>query len=212
MDSRFPAGGRLSLVVRSRCMKNISEELIEQCRKGERRAQYTMYRALYPALMSVCFRYERNAEDAAALMNGGFLKVLDSLKTYDLKVSFEAWSKRIMINHVIDEYRRNRKRKETELLLDGQAGANDYQVATDGVQEWMNSELLRTMLHRLPELPRKVFNLFAIDGYSHKEIAELLNMPVGTSRWHLAEARRELQKLLLAHENALISYTDGRAR
>jgi len=146
-------------------------------------------------MMSVCSRYERNKQDAVAKMNEGFLKVLTHLKERKENVPFELWVRRIMINTVIDKHRQDKSRKTAEVLTDtiedaGEESVNEY------LRE-MEAEEFDRMMKQLPDMSGRVFNLFAIDGYSHQEIAEMLNMSEGTSRWHVAQARKTLQENIL---------------
>lgn len=144
--------------------------------------------------MSVAYRYKKNEEDAAALANNAFLKILTNLEKYDRKKPFEAWIRRIAINEAIDDYRKNKKREEMFEV------ANDDEVV-DGVtfneiDNEIEAEELNNMLLELPPATRTVFNLFAIDGYSHKEIAEELGISLETSKWHMKEARKKLKIML----------------
>jgi RNA polymerase sigma-70 factor (ECF subfamily) len=177
----------------------INDELIQRCISEEPKAQYELYRELYSLMMSVCVRYERNKQDAVAKMNEGFLKVLTHLKSRNEQVPFELWVRRIMINTVIDVHRKNKNRKESEVL------SNELEMEPgEAVNEFiaeMEAEELQRMLNELPEMTGRVFNLFAIDGYNHNEIAEMLQMSEGTSRWHVSAARRQLQQSIMKEVN-----------
>jgi RNA polymerase sigma-70 factor (ECF subfamily) len=91
----------------------VDQELIQLCKKEDRRAQFNLYKQCYGILMAVCLRYERNKEDAEELVNMGFLKIVTKLDKYNSSIPFEAWIRRIMINTVIDEFRRRKKEQET---------------------------------------------------------------------------------------------------
>lgn len=169
----------------------VEPRLIERCVQGEQKAQYELYRLLHGRMMAICSRYERNKQDAVDRMNQGFLKVLTHLEQRRPEVPFELWVRRIMINTVIDNHRKESPRKATEMLdapLDeGQlCEVNDYLRS-------MEAEAFAEMLRQVPDMSRKVFNLFAIDGYAHHEIADMLQISVGTSKWHVAHARHVLQ-------------------
>lgn len=170
--------------------------LIKGCIKGKRRAQYELYRHCYTFLLPVCMRYEANEEDARATMNEGFLKILDNLSTYKPEVPFEAWCKRIMINTIIDAYRKNRNKPETvnyeEFCHNGDVAGVDL---NDALQA-LTSEDLEKMLACLPANSRQVFNLCAIDGFTHKEVSDKLGISQGTSKWHLNYARQKLQAMV----------------
>lgn len=172
----------------------VTEALIARCAKQESKAQYELYRALYGMMMSVCSRYERNRQDATARMNQGFLKILTHLDQRRPEVPFEPWARRIMINTVIDGFRRERERKAHE-MLDTPPSQNAHVDVNDYLKH-MEAEAFARLLDRVPPMSRNVFNLFAVDGYTHPEIASMLGMSEGTSRWHVANARSILQKAL----------------
>ena len=173
----------------------VDEGLIQRCIREERKAQYELYRALHPMMMSVCSRYERNKQDAVARMNAGFLKILQNIGKRKKEVPFMPWARRIMINTVIDEFRKDKDRKEFEAIGDppennGSSSANEY-------LKNMEAEAFEPLLKELPAMSRNVFNLFAVDGFSHAEIAELFGISIGTSKWHVSHARNMLQQRLI---------------
>lgn len=172
----------------------VNEALIARCLREEPKAQYELYRALYPQMMSICRRYERNKQDAAARMNQGFLKILTSLDKRRPEVPFELWTRRIMINTVIDEYRKDKQRKESE-RLDAPLDQGTLQEVNDYLRN-MEADAFARLLERVPDMSRRVFNLFAIDGFAHAEIAEQLGISEGTSKWHVAHARQVLQQAI----------------
>ena len=173
------------------------KQLLQDCSKGNRKAQYQLYRLCFAFLMGVCYRYKNNEADAAAIMNEGFLKILNNLNKYQPEVPFEAWAKRIMINTIIDEFRKDRKVRE---LID----YKDFSDSDDSTglfelnetAQQMEAEDLELLIRKLPPVSQKVFNLYAIDGYKHQEISQLLDITEGTSKWHLSFARKKLQEML----------------
>ncbi|MDQ3101106.1 MAG: RNA polymerase sigma factor [Bacteroidota bacterium] len=173
----------------------VNEGLIERCVREDRKAQYELYRALYPLMMSICSRYERNKQDALARVNLGFLKILQNIGKRRPDVPFEPWVRKIMINTVIDEFRKDRQRKEIETIGEvmEQKGANS---ANEYLKN-MEAEAFELLLKELPAMSRNVFNLFAIDGFAHAEIAELFGISIGTSKWHVSHARSVLQQKLM---------------
>jgi RNA polymerase sigma-70 factor (ECF subfamily) len=172
----------------------IDDALIERCLRQEPKAQSALYRALYGQMMSICCRYERNKQDAVDRMNQGFLKILTSLDKRRPEVPFELWTRRIMINTVIDEYRKDRQRKEAE-SLDAPVDEGTLTEVNEYLHR-MDAEAFAALLDRVPEMSRRVFNLFAIDGYAHGEIAEQLGISEGTSKWHVSHARQVLQQAI----------------
>ena len=169
----------------------IEESLIARCLKEEPKAQYELYRALYGQMMSVCSRYERNRQDALDRVNQGFLKILTNLSKRRPEVPFELWTRRIMINTVIDNHRHEKPRKETE-QLDAPLDEGTLTEVNDYLKQ-MDADAFGELLLRVPEMSRKVFNLFAIDGFAHHEIARMLGISEGTSKWHVSHARQVMQ-------------------
>lgn len=143
-------------------------------------------------------RYRRSEEDAVAMVNEGFLKIINNLPRYSAETPFEAWIRRIMINTLIDDFRKNRKVNE---LIENQDFTNHQHH--EGLVDFNTADLafdagqLEGMIRALPPMSQKVFNLFAIDGYGHLEISELLGISEGTSKWHLSFARQRLREMLV---------------
>lgn len=137
------------------------------------------------------------------MLNVGFLKVLDNLDRYSPDVPFEAWIRRIMINVLIDDFRKNRKVRELIEYTDfSENHIKETPVDYNEAEKQFNAEQLEGFIQALPSMSRKVFNLFAIDGYTHKEIAELLAISEGTSKWHVSYARKKLQEMMLRAANS----------
>ncbi|UTW63814.1 RNA polymerase sigma factor [bacterium SCSIO 12741] len=165
--------------------------------KDNRKAQFKLYNTCYSTLLAICLRYERNKEDAEFLLNQGFLKILTKLKTYSNDRPFEAWIRRIMINTIIDNYRKHNKEKSIVQFKDIQSdgSANDW-VAFNVADLQFEAEELLEMVQSLPPESRKVFNLYTMEGYSHKEIGVKLEISEGTSKWHLSFARKKLRAMI----------------
>ena len=174
---------------------NVEKELLELCKAEDRKAQFELYKLCYGILLSVCFRYERNKEDAEFLLNKAFYKILKNLKKYDDKVPFEAWIRRITINTVIDDYRKN-KRNKVDYVEEPMNVAPVQSMDFNEADRKFDAEELQRLIDQLPPVSKKVFNLYVIDGYNHREIAEKLNTSEGTSKWHLSSARQKLKELL----------------
>lgn len=180
----------------------ITPEILHACVRDDRRAIQALYIHCFKSLMPVCFRYHHNEEDARAALNVGFMKILVGLTAIEGEVNFQAWSKRIMINCLIDEYRKTKRHREhlayketdRELEFTGTSSSNDGESA-------MGYENVMALLKELPSASARVFELYVIDGYNHKEIGELLNMSEGTSKWHLSTARKILREKLERMDN-----------
>ncbi len=183
----------------------VSEALIARCAREEPKAQAEMYRTLYGTMMAICSRYERNEQDALARMNEGFLKILTNIPSRRPEVPFEPWARRIMINTVIDEYRRNSDRRMNEVLDTEIDGIGHHEV--NDYLRHMEADAFAHLLEQLPDMSRRVFNLFAIDGYAHNEIAEMLGISVGTSKWHVSNARQLLRNAIASLSGSLMPKT-----
>lgn len=144
-------------------------------------------------LMPICYRYMRNEDDAAEMLNKAFLKILTNLEKYDQQKLFDSWAKTITVNTLIDEFRVNNKRQaifsheETENI---QQGYHPFDL--NEAEAKLTAEDVQKQISLLPESSKIVFNLFVFDGLSHKEIAKQLEISEGTSKWHVSHARQLL--------------------
>ncbi len=171
--------------------------MIEGCRKGNRKAQEQLYRAYYGAMVSLCLRYTKNDDDAVEVLNNGFLKVFQNIDRYNAaQAGLYAWIRTIVMNSCIDFIRQ----KAREMPSVDMEHATDVHIAADVVQKIKSDELL-ALARQLAPATQAVFNLYVIEGYSHKEIAQLLRISEGTSKWHLAAAHKQLQQLLQKDKN-----------
>ena len=176
----------------------IDQNIINLCKQNDRKAQFKLYKLCFDFLMRICIRYERNEEDAAEILNQGFLKILLNLDKYKQGTSFPAWCKTVMVNTVINEYWKNKKMKDVMTSVDYQEEPQYDNVKTDYnlFEDDIDIEDVLYYIDQLPPMTKLVFNMYAIDGYKHREIAEKLNMSSGTSKWHLSTARKTLQEKL----------------
>ncbi|MDQ3291927.1 MAG: sigma-70 family RNA polymerase sigma factor [Bacteroidota bacterium] len=170
-------------------------ELIKGLVKGEAKAHKTVYEMYAGVMLGICLRYLKNQMDAEEVMLTGFVKVFQHISQFENKGSFEGWMKRIMVNEALGFLR---KKEPLHLAIEKDV----LQVATEAnaEQDLATEDLLR-MLHELPAGYRAVFNLYAIEGYSHKEIGELLDISEGTSKSQLSKARAMLQRRLQNKES-----------
>lgn len=179
------------------CM-HIDTTILKACASDDRRAQKQLYEYCFKAFMPLCLRYHTNEEDARASLNIAFLKIVNAISTINCEeVNFNAWAKRIMTNTLIDEYRKTKNHlshfqgKETERELDFLAESTRNNAEND-----FGYAAIMKLLTEIPSVSAKVFNLYVIDGYNHKEIAEMMEMSEGTSKWHLSTARKLLREKL----------------
>jgi RNA polymerase sigma-70 factor (ECF subfamily) len=176
----------------------VDTKWIEQCIKGDKKAQLRLYDHCYSYMMSICLRYTKDRQDAASRLNLAFLKVLRHLDQFDHSGSFKAWVSRITVRSIIDEFRSQQRHYQLHAYY-GQPG-QEIQWPDDEmnpIAEEINLDHLLALINTLPEMCKAVFNLYAIDGYTHKEIGVMLGMSEGTSKWHLHEARKKLKDMLL---------------
>jgi RNA polymerase sigma factor (sigma-70 family) len=167
--------------------------LIGGCQKNDRKAQEELYKRYYQAMMVICIRYTRNGNDAVEVLNDGFLKAFTHINRYDIaKASFYTWLRRIIINTAIDFLRK----RSLNLLMDELPGQQEEPfIENEAVQKLSGEELLK-MVRQLPVATRLIFNLYTIDGFNHREIASMMSISEGTSKWHLSEARRQLKRII----------------
>jgi RNA polymerase sigma factor (sigma-70 family) len=183
------------------------EELInciEGCKHNKRIYQNKIYVAFYDYAMSICFKYGNDKDDAVEIINDGFLKIFKEIYKYkplseDIAFGFTSWLRRIMINTAIDHYRKNKNNAVLKDLNEEQ----EYLTAKeeqDMLSRLSYNELIK-IVHELSPAYRMVFNLYAIEGMTHKEVGKHLNITEGTSKSNFAKARAFLQNKLLQQIN-----------
>ena len=179
--------------------KSILEtDLVKACKRQDARAQRMLYDKYSHAMLGLCRRYVRGELEAEDVMIKGFMKVFSKIESFENKGSFEGWMKRIMINEALGYIRRNKA-----MYLETDIEAADKEPDYDKLSTAMEAKDLLKMISELPSGYRTIFNLYAIEGYSHREIAELLGINENTSKSQLSRARMHLQKKLLATEQIL---------
>jgi RNA polymerase sigma factor (sigma-70 family) len=167
-------------------------DFIRACINNERWAQKKLYEDNYSVMMAVAMRYSNNHDDALDILHESFFKVFKNLHKYQSNTSLSAWIRRILINTSIDYYRRDLKRNIHDLDEAIHVCSNIPDIISE-----MNSEDILKAMQQLPYSYRSVFNLFVIEGYAHKEIADMLNVNESTCRSNLAKARIKLKEILL---------------
>ena len=175
----------------------IDDSIIEGCVAGKRSAQSALYQKYASVMLAVCLRYARNRDEAVDILQEAFLKIFQNISSYRKEGSFEGWMKRVMINHALNYYRKNRKLpfhadiesiNETEIMDKEEPQTNHAPVS---------AEKLIALIQMLPPGYRMVFNMYVFEEYSHKEISESLNISENTSKTQLLKARRMLRKKLI---------------
>lgn len=176
------------------------KELIAGCLKNDRRSQNELYKKYYPLMTSIALRYCKGIGETKQAVNYGFFQVLQKLDRYDTEYSLATFIRTILVNHLIDEFRK-KKRHISSIYIEEHKELIPKSNLSE-VEAKFEEQELRHILDQLPDVTSTVFNLFAIDGYKHKEIATLLNISEGTSKWHVSEARKRL-KILMADKNEI---------
>lgn len=167
-------------------------DLINGCINNNRKAQEKLYKQFYGPMLSICLRYTKNEADAIEALHNGFLKVYKNLHLFDYsKAGLYTWIRTIMVNTSIDFVRQYHKHAPAAELG---VSVEPY-IDSEALQKLEAGELLH-LIRRLPPATQTVFNLYVIEGFTHKEIGIKMGISEGTSKWHLSEARKSLQKSL----------------
>lgn len=176
--------------------KSITEEdLIQACIKQNNKAQRELYEKYSRKMFSVCLRYVKDKSEAEEIMIGGFIKVFDKINQFHYEGSFEGWIRKIMVNEALGYLRKNRN-----MYLEVTIDHANKEVDAQYMENHLEADDLLKMIQRLPPGYQTVFNLYAIEGYSHKEIAGMLSISENTSKSQLSRARVLLQKYLAESE------------
>lgn len=174
----------------------VDETILEGCIAGKRDAQYELYKKYASSMLAICFRYARNRDEAEDFLQEGFLKIFQKLRSFRREGSFEGWMKRIMINNALNEIKKNRRtpfHEDIELINETQILDGDDPT---GPLKPIPADTLLEMIQTLPEGYRLVFTLYVMEDYSHREIANELNISENTSKTQLLKARRVLKTKL----------------
>lgn len=177
--------------------KHSEQEIIEGCLANKRYYQEVLFRKYFPTMMAMCIRYTKSEDVAMLIINDGFLKVFKQIGTYSGKGSFEGWIRRICFRCLSDHFRKEKSYLKFMVYEDREK--SEGAAVLDNIYY----EELIGLLKKLPASTERVFRLYAIDGFKHREIAELLNISEGTSKWHLSEARAALKKLIKANQEKM---------
>jgi RNA polymerase sigma factor (sigma-70 family) len=174
---------------------DVQQKLIERCIKKDRKAEFELYRACYSYLLSICRRYIRQHEKAQELLNMGFYRIISNLEKYEPRAPFGAWARRIMINTLINEYKKEKIHYGNHQYVEEYYDSNGYAAINEAVTRY-DTERIYQLIGKLPPATQQVFNLYFIDGFRHAEIAALLKISEGTSKWHINAAREKLKQML----------------
>jgi RNA polymerase sigma-70 factor (ECF subfamily) len=169
-------------------------KLIKKCAKNDRKAQKEIYQLFAGKLFSICLKYSKNKQEAQDNFQDGFVVIFEKIGQFKFKGSFEGWIKRVMLNTILLKYRKKSVLNiVTEDIPD--------EVIVDVDDDEISLDFLLKLIQELPERYRLVFNLYVLDGYSHKEIAGMLRIAEGTSKSNLARARAILKQKIELHQS-----------
>ena len=165
------------------------EQLIKNCKKQNTKAQGELYKLFSSKLFAICLKYSRNRMEAEDNLQDAFLTIFNKINQFKNKGSFEGWMKRITVNTVLQRYRNE---KVFELINEDAIEDTKIEIEEDEI----SIDYLLEIIQELPDRYRLVFNLYVLDGYSHKEIAHMLDINIGTSKSNLARARQILRQTI----------------
>lgn len=175
----------------------VLKSIIEGCLREDRKYQFKLYERYYGRMMGVCMRYATDRDEADELVQQGFIKLFKNLNRYEFKGSFDGWIRRMFVNTSIDHIR---KKKRNPLLLGEDAHLDLFNKEVDLDQfdrvEELDPNIVMQAIAKLTPAYKAVFNLYVIEDYSHKEIAEMLEISLGTSKSNLSKAKQNLRKYL----------------
>lgn len=171
-------------------------QLIDGCKSGKRQFQNLLYQRYFRRMFAVCLRYSNNQVEAEDILQEAFVKVFRSISSYTGNGSFEGWIKRIMINTSLTQYQKNKKMGISVDLEIVEPYLSDVDEKADqtGVATSLSADQLNGLIQKLPEGYKHVFSMYALDGFTHQEIADSLGININTSKSQLSKARRYLQK------------------
>jgi RNA polymerase sigma factor (sigma-70 family) len=169
------------------------EAILQGCLKNEAAAQRELYNRYSPKMLAVCYRFAHNREDAEDMLQEGFIKVFSQMHTFQNKGAFEGWIRRIIVHTCINNLKKNKRFNESLDIVH----AHGVQVREESVPSIVQAKQIVECIRILPIGYRTVLNLYAIEGYSHKEIADMLDIEESTSRSQYTRAKQMLEDILI---------------
>lgn len=179
-------------------LESTDDELISGCLQQHRLAQKYLYQKYFGKMLGIAMRFSSNRDEANDILNRGFLKVFIKLDKYEPTGSFSGWVSKIIWRTAIDYIRSHAKYKQ----VDDIEKVYDLGIESSVIDDLIAEDLFK-IIQQLPPASRTVFSLHVIDGYKHHEIATLLNISEGTSKWHLSDAKKRLRQHLTVNEKRL---------
>ena len=179
-------------------------EIISLCQRNDRKAQKDLYANYYGQMMGLCLRYAKNKEQATDMLQKGFLKVFQAIFDYENSSGFPEWIKNVFVQYVVQYLKSNRQEYYITTTIKAEealSGADLFHQFTEGDPNNLNDEKYVSALQQLPPSFRSVFNMYVIDGYSHKQISEYLEISEETSKQNLEKARFSLLRHVQLQNN-----------
>ncbi|NPA67812.1 MAG: RNA polymerase sigma factor [Chlorobi bacterium] len=170
-------------------------QIIKKCKAYDKKAQKELYDIYSPVLYGICLRYGKSEAEAEDILQDAFIKILTKINDFDDRGSFEGWMKKIVVNTAITAYHKNKKHNELYDITE--IKESDTESYSFGEEAFTKEELMN-VINSLPEGYRVIFNLYAIEGYKHKEIAEMLNISHNTSKSQYLRAKEKIRAKLEA--------------
>jgi len=166
------------------------QELVQGCTNNDRKHQELLYRKYFDSMMHMCLRYTEDRDIAMQIVNNGFLRVFKNIDRFSFKGSLEGWIRKIVYHSLSDYYKKHSKYIQFLVFEEKEEAIPETALSN------MYAEDILNLVNELPPATKTIFQLYAIEGYPHKEIAEQLNISIGTSKWHLSTARKTLKRLV----------------
>lgn len=173
-------------------MSLTEEDIVKGCYDNSPKAQKMLYERFAPKMLGVVLRYAKDEDEAYDILQDGFVKVFSKIHSFNMEGSLEGWIRRIMVNTALDQYRKNKKRMRDVKLDD----VSYFLEKDDFIIESLAAQDLMKIINAMPKGYKIVFNMFAIEGYSHKEIADKLGVSENTSKSQYSRARQFVRKIL----------------
>jgi RNA polymerase sigma-70 factor, ECF subfamily len=174
---------------------HVTTDILASSIKGDRAAQQKLYKLCYAQFMGLCWRYSGDKNQAVEYLNNGFVKIIFGLKKYNNEIPFDLWARKTLINSIIDDYRKSKVyNSRFSVQNEIKQEVRDEPTFTEYQQDMI--DLIKQKIVLLPPTTCKVVNLYAFDGYKHKEIANMLNMTESTSMWHYSDGVRRLKEII----------------
>jgi len=172
-------------------------KIVDGCKRNDRSCQEQLYKFYFSDMMMMCMRYIQERNRAAEVVNDGFMKVFMNISQYENKGSFEGWVRRIIFRCLADSMKKENRYLKFMVFED-----HDLNTRHRVLDKLFEEDILK-LIDNLPPASADIFILYAVEGYSHKDIADMKKISVGTSKWHLSEARKKLQDLIKENYSSL---------